>query len=658
MNRRTRDIRKLIRAQDRDFRKNYPALAGVAVAAGKPALRRSPDADPCFVRLGYDAEGQAILLDTATRLQHLQAIGMTRSGKSKFLEYVIRQDLIKDHGMILMDPHGGHRDSLFNETLDFIRQHRPSLFAQGKVFILSPNVDGKVVGFNPLAKLPGVELSVIADTLLSAFEQAWGGEDTHQKPLIRSVLKATFTALAERGMNLTDAKLLYDPSDRFGIRARIIDQLEGTNEFARDELLRIHELSLDPSLRREFQLNVLGPINRLNEFVSSQALARMFGMNAGFEPSPAKCIDILDVMEKGHILLVDLQPARKISEADAKLLGTIFLRYTSFLSKLRTHYKPFFVHVDECHLYMTDDIPEMLPQLAKYGVGLTLAHQWLSQLGKPDEKIYDAVTRSTATKVIFRLADQKEAETLAYSAVPLNLLEPKDTRPTATGVELVNLIGGGSSNATSFSRATTKSTTIARARSVGVNESWSDTEATSSSDTSSHGLSSGLTEGAGSGSSFSDGQGSALSLQYDPATGSVLSTDLPIGLGVTTSDTSALGSFSTASFAESSLESESLAHTDSTSFASTRGGGVTRAQSEAQGEGLARSEGESTSSASSNNWHQAHKPIFENLPHSYFSKDEQLYKAGRELRRLPTAHAVVSIQGEMHLITVPNLKKT
>ena len=167
-----REFRKLIRDQDRAFRESYPALAGITVAKAKPLLRRSPDADPSFVRLGYDGKGKPIPLDTATRLQHMQAIGMTRSGKSKFLECLIRQDLIKDHGFILMDPHGGHRDSLFNETLDFIRVHRPSLFAKGKVFILSPNVDGQVVGFNPLASLPGVESSVIADTLLSAFEQA------------------------------------------------------------------------------------------------------------------------------------------------------------------------------------------------------------------------------------------------------------------------------------------------------------------------------------------------------------------------------------------------------------------------------------------------------------------------------------------------------
>ena len=85
MKRQDREIRKIIREQDRAFRKNYPALAGITVAKAKPSLRRSPDADPSFVRLGYNGEGKPIPLDTATRLQHLQAIGMTRSGKSKFL---------------------------------------------------------------------------------------------------------------------------------------------------------------------------------------------------------------------------------------------------------------------------------------------------------------------------------------------------------------------------------------------------------------------------------------------------------------------------------------------------------------------------------------------------------------------------------------------
>lgn len=323
--------------------------------------------------------------------------------------------------------------------------------------------------------------------------------------------------------------------------------------------------------------------------------------------------------------------------------------------RLRTHYKPFFVHIDECHLYMTDDIPEMLPALAKYGVGLTLAHQWLSQLGKPDEKIYDAVTKSTATKVIFRLADQKEAETLAYSAMPLNLLEPKDVRPTNVGVEVVVLAGGGESNASSVSRALTKSKNVARARIVSASENWSDTESTSSSDTTSRGLAAGLTSGSGFGTSMTDGESSALSLQYDPATGSVLSANMPIGQGITTADTSGIGSFASSNLSESSLESEGFAHSETSSLASTRGGGISRGQSEAEGEGLAASEGQSTSRASNTNWHQAHKPIFVNLPHSYSSKEDQLYKAGRELRSLPTAHAVVSIQAEMHRITVPNL---
>ena len=62
----------------------------------------------------------------------------------------------------------------------------------GDVKIIRPYGGGSD-GFNPLAR-PDAEtdLSVIANTTLDAFERVWGDEDTHAKPTIRRVLKATF----------------------------------------------------------------------------------------------------------------------------------------------------------------------------------------------------------------------------------------------------------------------------------------------------------------------------------------------------------------------------------------------------------------------------------------------------------------------------------
>ena len=50
-------------------------------------------------------------------------------------------------------------------------------------------------------------------------------------------------------------------------------------------------------------------------------------------------------------------------------------------------YHPFFVYVDEAHRYMTDDVEGLLTQSRKFGIGVTLAHQYLAQLGKPGDKI-------------------------------------------------------------------------------------------------------------------------------------------------------------------------------------------------------------------------------------------------------------------------------
>ena len=50
-------------------------------------------------------------------------------------------------------------------------------------------------------------------------------------------------------------------------------------------------------------------------------------------------------------------------------------------------YHPFFVYVDEAHRYVTDDVEGLLTQARKFGIGVTLAHQYLGQLGKPGDKI-------------------------------------------------------------------------------------------------------------------------------------------------------------------------------------------------------------------------------------------------------------------------------
>ena len=79
----------------------------------------------------------------------MHVIGTTGSGKSAFLVHRILQDIARGRGVCVLDPHGGHPDSVFNQVLASLREH--GWFDTRKVHIIAPNSTEHVVGFNPLA---------------------------------------------------------------------------------------------------------------------------------------------------------------------------------------------------------------------------------------------------------------------------------------------------------------------------------------------------------------------------------------------------------------------------------------------------------------------------------------------------------------------------
>ena len=242
-----------------------------------------------------------MLLDDATRLRHLHCVGVTGSGKTTALKNMALSDFRRGRGGIIIDPHGSHPGSLYNELISEL--HRDGFFSTGRVHLIDPNIRSHVVPINFLARFDNTDVSVISDAMVQAFERTWGDEDTHQKPTIRTILKATFTTLAELGLPLADAKLLFDSHDRAGFRARAITLIE--NPYARDELERLHTTALDERSKRDFRAEVVGPINRLNEFVSSDAIRAMLSV-VDVPGQARRTLDLLDIMNKGDIVLVSL----------------------------------------------------------------------------------------------------------------------------------------------------------------------------------------------------------------------------------------------------------------------------------------------------------------------------------------------------------------
>jgi hypothetical protein len=62
--------------------------------------------------------------------------------------------------------------------------------------------------------------------------------------------------------------------------------------------------------------------------------------------------------------------------------------------------RPFFLYIDEFQAFTTESMANMISELRKYGVALTLAHQHLFQL---EPKVRHAVLGNVGTMVAFRL---------------------------------------------------------------------------------------------------------------------------------------------------------------------------------------------------------------------------------------------------------------
>jgi hypothetical protein len=92
-------------------------------------------------------------------------------------------------------------------------------------------------------------------------------------------------------------------------------------------------------------------------------------------------------MDQGEVLFVNLAKGQ-IGEDSALLLGGLLVTTIGLAALSRAELQPsgrrgFFVHVDEFQTFTTLALANLFPELRKYRVGLTVAHQYLHQL-EPD----------------------------------------------------------------------------------------------------------------------------------------------------------------------------------------------------------------------------------------------------------------------------------
>src|SRR5436309_952353 len=137
--------------------------------------------------LGYDALKRPIRLKAEDRNIHMHVIGASGSGKSKFLEWMIRGDLRNRQGFALLDPHG----TLYNDVVSYCAQFPATM--PRDIILLNLSAPNSIVGFNPFQKASSSSVAVQVDRRIAATMHAWNVESTDQTPTLERTLRLIYT---------------------------------------------------------------------------------------------------------------------------------------------------------------------------------------------------------------------------------------------------------------------------------------------------------------------------------------------------------------------------------------------------------------------------------------------------------------------------------
>ncbi|MCC7160348.1 type IV secretion system DNA-binding domain-containing protein [Candidatus Nomurabacteria bacterium] len=314
------------------------------------------------------------------RRRHLYVIGKAGVGKTKLMELFIRQDISYGHGLCLIDPHGDIVDAI----LDYIPQERIE-----DVCIIDPADIDFPASFNPLVNVDPMFKFQLTQGLIEVFQKQFG---TNWTPRLEHVFRFTCLALLDypdatmRGM----ISMLTDKNYRQKVIGYITDDM--VKRFFAVEFADWSE---------KFDTDAIIPlVNKLGQFISDPLLRNIFSQQENK-------IDIGKLMSENKIILINLSKGR-LGEENSSFLGALFLtkikqagmERASMLEKDR---KDFYLYIDEFQNVVTQTFENILAEARKYGLNLTIAHQYVGQILP---KVYQAILGNIGSVITFRVGGE------------------------------------------------------------------------------------------------------------------------------------------------------------------------------------------------------------------------------------------------------------
>jgi len=334
----------------------------------------------------------------ADRLYHSYVIGQTGVGKSTLLFNLAKQDITNGQGFCLIDPHG----DLARKTAE----------VAGENCIYWDAADpANPFGYNPLTFVAEQYRPLVASSLIEALKKqwadAWGARMEH---LLRYAILAL---LSRPGSTLQDIMPLFlESSFRREVVATVKDE----------QVLRFWTQEFS-KMNYKTAVDGVAPIaNKLGGFLSHPVIRKSVC-------DPDKPLRFRKLMDEGQVLIVNLAKGRLGSDI-SNILGGLIVSTLAMAAYSRQNIaeqerRPYLLYADEFHSFTTTAFAGMLSELRKHGLGLILAHQFLSQL---EDEVQQAIFGNVGTLISFRVGS-KDAPILARQFAS----------PVPEAVDLINL---------------------------------------------------------------------------------------------------------------------------------------------------------------------------------------------------------------------------
>ncbi len=314
------------------------------------------------------------------RRRHLYVIGKSGVGKSKLLELLIRQDIGYEYGLCLMDPHGDVIDAI----LDFIPEDRIK-----DVVIIDPTDLDHPASFNPLQNIDPSFKHQLAQGLIEVMEKQFGANWT---PRLEHVFRFTVLALLDYP-HATMRGMISMLTDR-NYRQKVVEYID-------DDMVKRFWAIEFADWSEKFDTDAIIPlVNKLGQFLSDPLLRNIFGQRENK-------INLEELMNQKKIILINLSKGR-LGEENASFLGAMFITKIKQAGMARAAIPQkdrhdFYLYVDEFHNLVTETFENILSEARKYGLCLTVAHQYMGQLMP---RVQMAVLGNVGSIIIFRVGGE------------------------------------------------------------------------------------------------------------------------------------------------------------------------------------------------------------------------------------------------------------